>query len=391
MGKDVTGREQRQDEQAALLQALIHTSPVAVIAIDPEGRITTWSPAAERIFGWTEREVLGRPDPTVPEDQWEEYRALREMVLRGMTFTGVEVCRRRKDGSGIELSISAAPLRDARGAVIGIMAVLVDVTNHKRAQEALNTAFEREQHTADTLQRSLLLPNPGEVSPALDVAMLYEAALDEAGVGGDFADAFALDGGKVALVVGDVCGKGLEAAVYTAKLKYALRAYLREVGHPARALSRLNRFVCDAQRLDGWGDDSFTALSLATVGTASGEVMFAAAGAEPPLVLRSHGGVEEVAAGGLLLGVSPQVSYQTRTLRLAPGDAVLMVTDGVTEARCDGRFLGYDGMMEIARRALTPDPLRQVGHAILGKVHAYAGGALHDDACLLLARRLYTT
>lgn len=124
------------------LEALIQASPVAILALDLDGRVTMWNAAAERMFGWTEAEVLGKLLPIVPEEKMEEFTALRRRVVEEGGFTGVEIRRRRKDGTPIDLSLSTSPLRDAKGSISGIMAVIIDVTEQKRVQEELKKARE---------------------------------------------------------------------------------------------------------------------------------------------------------------------------------------------------------------------------------------------------------
>ena len=137
---DVTERKRAEKalgETNATLQALIKSSPLAIIALDPEGLVTLWNPAAESMFGWSEREAMGQFLPLVPEDRHEEHAAMRQGVLGGEGFADVEVRRRRKDGSPIDVSISTAPLRDAQGRVIGVMSVSADITGRKKAEEKL--------------------------------------------------------------------------------------------------------------------------------------------------------------------------------------------------------------------------------------------------------------
>jgi PAS domain S-box-containing protein len=117
------------------LEALILASPVAIIVLDADGHVKLWNPAAQSTFGWSEEEVIGRSLPYVTEDKLEEHKALRERVLRGEAFSEVEVRRIRKDGSPVDLSISTAPLRDARGEVTGIMSLNIDITARKRSEE----------------------------------------------------------------------------------------------------------------------------------------------------------------------------------------------------------------------------------------------------------------
>ncbi len=257
-----------------------------------------------------------------------------------------------------------------------------------RAKEALSAAYESEKRVAETLQRSLLLTAPEDRFPGLAVKTFYEAAVSDTLVGGDFYDTFALDERRVALVVGDVSGKGISAAADTAEIKYALRAFLRDDPDTARALCRLNDFVCYAQRFDGRSPTSLVALALAVVDTATGEVTVSSAGAEPPLLLCSDGKSEEVDIRGLLLGVQPGEAYDTVIVHLGVGDVMMMLTDGLTEARGrDRALLGYDGLARMAVRFLPTRSLQEMGRAILGSARAFAGGSLQDDACLLIARR----
>jgi two-component system sensor histidine kinase/response regulator len=144
----LTGIGERKRIEEALrqsndtLRALIEACPLTIMALDPQGRVTLWNRAAERVFGWSEAEVLGHPNPMVPEDKKEEHRFLRERALKGVATTGVEIRRRKKDGSPIDLSVSTAPLRDARGEICGGMSVLEDISERKRSEEALRQTSE---------------------------------------------------------------------------------------------------------------------------------------------------------------------------------------------------------------------------------------------------------
>ena len=157
----------------------------------------------------------------------------------------------RKDGRRFWATGVVTALRDRAGSLRWYAKVMRDDTARKEEEERLAQAYAQERQIAATFQRALLPEIAEDAFPGLAVATLYEAAWAEAQVGGDFFDAFALDGGRVALVVGDVSGKGLAAAAHTAEVKYALRAFLRETPPPDRALSRLNAFIHDNHRLNG--------------------------------------------------------------------------------------------------------------------------------------------
>lgn len=261
------------------------------------------------------------------------------------------------------------------------------IAERQQAQERLEAAYERERNIARTLQASLLPALSGQTFSGLEIIPIYQAAWQEAQVGGDFYDAFSLPDGSVALVVGDVAGKGLAAAARTAEVKYALRVFLRDDPEPARALMRLNEFLVAAHDADAADTLRFISLALAVVAPSSGTARLAMAGAEPPTVLRRDSSVETCVSPGLPLGIQSGADYRDISLTLAPGDTLMLVTDGLTEARCAGRFLELSGVQTLASNAQNAPTLQAMGDAILEGAQAFASGSLHDDACLLLARR----
>jgi diguanylate cyclase (GGDEF)-like protein/PAS domain S-box-containing protein len=117
------------------LDALVEASPLGIIVQDKAGIISRWNRAAERIFGWSEREVVGGPSPTVPPDKQAEKARFLERIDRGEEFLDVEAVRVRKDGSRIAVSMSAAPLRDAGGATEGSVMIFADVSERKRGEQ----------------------------------------------------------------------------------------------------------------------------------------------------------------------------------------------------------------------------------------------------------------
>jgi PAS domain S-box-containing protein len=125
------------------LRALIEATPLAVVAMDTAGAVTLWNPGAERLFGWRAEEAIGRLSPIIPPDKWAEFTALRDRAYRGEIVTGVDIRRRRKDGTLVDLSISVAPLRGVGGATVGVMGVFADNTDRKRAEATLRASEER--------------------------------------------------------------------------------------------------------------------------------------------------------------------------------------------------------------------------------------------------------
>jgi PAS domain S-box-containing protein len=120
------------------LQAIIQASPLAIVVLDREAHVKLWNTAAERIYGWSAAEVLNRPLPTVPADQQVELAQNHAAALAGYNFNNYETKRRRKDGTLIDVALSTAPMRNAAGETTGVMALVADITERKRAEEKLS-------------------------------------------------------------------------------------------------------------------------------------------------------------------------------------------------------------------------------------------------------------
>ena len=186
---------------------------------------------------------------------------------------------------------------------------------------------------SETLARSLqdsLLPPVLRPVPGLDVAARYEPAAGGTTVVGDFYDLFNAQGQWWSVVVGDVCGKGVEAAKVTALARYTLRADAAQFLSPAAVLLRLNAALLDHQQ-----DDRFLTAAYATFRVSPGGVTgrLCCAGHPQPLVRRADGRVYQIDARGPLLGFFRSVELSDVRFRLAPGDTLLLYTDGATEAR----------------------------------------------------------
>jgi PAS domain S-box-containing protein/excisionase family DNA binding protein len=174
---------ERKRAEAALhetnqtLQALIQASPVAIINLNPQGIVEIWNPAAERIYGWSEQEVKGRPLPTVPADREEQYRRDHREASRGVIFNGLETQRRRKDGTLIDVSISTAPLRNASGEVTSVVALVTDITERKRAESALRESEDRFRTVAETASDAIIMIDEQStivfINPAAEIIFGY--------------------------------------------------------------------------------------------------------------------------------------------------------------------------------------------------------------------------
>lgn len=233
--------------------------------------------------------------------------------------------------------------------------------------------YEVEHRIASTLQHSLL-PQSLPRIPGAVLACRYLAGSGEVDVGGDWYDAVPLPGGELALVIGDVVGKGVRAAATMGQVRNAFRAYLMEDFPPVEAIARLNRLLISL------GQQYFATLACARFDPRTGRLRFASAGHLPPVVISPDGGVAFLhhSALGPPVGALPDASFNGCELHLPPGTRLLLYTDGLVEDRETGIDSGLRLLAEdVAHRA---DHVEEVLDGVLAKA---VGRVRHDDIAVL--------
>jgi two-component system, cell cycle sensor histidine kinase and response regulator CckA len=143
IARDITAQKLAEEALRRANETSIYASPIPIMAVDREGHVTMWNPAAEALFGWSEQEVIGKPNPTIPDELQKGAADLRTKLLSGETLRGVEALRQKRNGSLVTVSLSAAPIRDANRKVKGILGFLADITEQKSSEEALRKAEEK--------------------------------------------------------------------------------------------------------------------------------------------------------------------------------------------------------------------------------------------------------
>jgi PAS domain S-box-containing protein len=239
---------------------------------------------------------------------------------------------------------------------------------------------ERERQIARTLQASLLPPRLPAIA-GLEAAARYIAGGEGTLVGGDMYDLFPV-GDEWAFVVGDVCGKGAEAAALTAMVRYTLRAETAHHTSPSDVLALTNAAI-----LRQFDDGRFCTVlhGRARVGDGSAQLALASGGHPPPLVLRAAGSVETLPCRGPLLGVVRSVSHADVAADLGPGDALVCFTDGVTEGRGPAGMFGDVSLREtlLGSAGKTADAIAE---RLVSAALAFQGGRTQDDLALLVLR-----
>jgi serine phosphatase RsbU (regulator of sigma subunit) len=240
--------------------------------------------------------------------------------------------------------------------------------------------YRERAHVAQTLQASLLPAALPDI-PGATVAAEYVAAGEGMDVGGDFYDVFALDDGAWILVIGDVLGKGAEAAAVTALARYTVRAVAGRSASPATTLAALNDELLRQKN----PDRRFVTAVLARLeprADGGARLVVASGGHPPPVLLREGGDAEVVPCPGTLLGVEGDARSFDREIELAPGDTLVLYTDGVTEARRDRPLTPED--LGAALRTSAPDGAAAVAREVVRLAEAGGAGALRDDLAVLV-------
>lgn len=222
------------------------------------------------------------------------------------------------------------------------------------------------------LQRSLLPAAPPRV-PGLELAARYSPG--KAIVGGDWYDVFTLPSGEVGIVIGDVAGHGLPAAVVMGRMRSALRAYALDNDDPAEVLRKLNRKMLHFE------PEATATVLYAVVDTAAGRARLSSAGHPPPVLALPHGPAESVDMKfDVLIGLGEDIPRRTLTLDLPPGALLCFYTDGLIERRGDSILAGIARLCEAAYAG----PPEAVGAAVMSAL--IGREAADDDVALLLAR-----
>jgi sigma-B regulation protein RsbU (phosphoserine phosphatase) len=291
-----------------------------------------------------------------------------------------------RDGHTVPVLVNAVADRASDGRVEVVRVAVFDATHRRhyerellRAKERAEASEGRARALARTLQQTLIPPTP-PVIPQLDVAAVYRPAGDGSEVGGDFYDVFQVGGGDWVVIIGDVCGKGAEAAVVTALARYTLRAAAMEHAGPAGALRRLNDVMLQS------ATDRFCTVAMVrlrqTARTWSGVV--STAGHPPPILRRADGTLTSVGEQGVLVGVVAEPELSDVVVPLKAGEVLLLYTDGLPEARRGDDFYGDDRVREIA--TAPHRSAAALADALLENVLEFQGGTARDDIAIVVLR-----
>jgi serine phosphatase RsbU (regulator of sigma subunit) len=250
----------------------------------------------------------------------------------------------------------------------------------RQAALAIDNArlYQQQKQFAETMQQSLL-PRDRPSIPGLAVGTVYESAA-QVDVGGDVFDFLELADGRLAVVLGDVTGHGIDATADMAMAKFVFRSLAREHSEPSEFLAHANDVVVGEIAVG-----KFITMAYLTIDP-RGEVLCASAGHPEPRVVSPDGRVAGLSAGGLALGIDAQQTYEQVRAELPVGGAVVIYTDGVVEARTGHELFGIE-RLDAVLSAHAADPPQVIADAVIQSCRRYAGGNLTDDCAVVVIKR----
>jgi serine phosphatase RsbU (regulator of sigma subunit) len=239
--------------------------------------------------------------------------------------------------------------------------------------------YQQQKSFADTMQRSLL-PRSRPNVDGLEVGEVYESSA-RMDVGGDVYDFLELSDGRLAVVLGDVTGHGVESTADMAMAKFVFRSLAREHPEPGEFLTAANDVVCGEI-----APGKFITMAYVVIDGRSGELSYASAGHPPPRLLLPDGEVRSLDANGLVLGIETGQTYEEHTAEVPIGGSLVLYTDGVVEARRREELYGTDRLDALLSQQVELSPLA-LAYTLAGAARDFAGRELADDLAVVVIRR----
>jgi phosphoserine phosphatase RsbU/P len=386
----VSSEQAQEAFYAALLdddaEQLYERAPCGYLSTTPDGTIVKVNATFLALTGYSRADLVGRRrfvDLLTGGGRLYHETHYAPMLRMQGSAKQIALDLVRADGGRLPALVNAVLERNGDGVPVVIRTAVFDATDRRQYERELLAAKERAEASeaqatalARTLQQTLIPPVPPQV-PGLDVAAAYRPAGSGAEIGGDFYEVFQHQADDWFAVLGDVCGKGPEAAVVTALLRYAVRAAAVATPEPAAALRITNDVLLGADT-----DRFCTALLVQLLRRgASWRVVVCAAGHPLPVLVPAVGDARVVGEPGSLLGVVPSPSLPVLGVDLGPGDRLLLYTDGVTEGRRDREEYGEERLLACAAR--TAPGAGSLVSAVLDDVLDFQQGVPRDDIALL--------
>jgi serine phosphatase RsbU (regulator of sigma subunit) len=279
---------------------------------------------------------------------------------------------------------SSAVQRQRRRAEIERDQALVELQGAIQELRALAESnacrYEAEHRVAEVLQEALLAL-PATVS-GIEYAARYASGSDNTRVGGDFYDLFEIEHGSIGILIGDVSGKGLEAATLTSVVRNSVRMRAMDGLSPAETMTKTNESFYALTSAE-----TFVTVFFGLLDVLTGRMRYVSAGHPPAMVRRGGSRVEVLENSSPIVGAFRGTEFVDEITVLAPGDVLFVCTDGLIEAREEGKFYGHERLRVLLGQFVDGSDPESVAKAVFEDVIAYSGGRMRDDLALLAIRR----
>jgi PAS domain S-box-containing protein len=378
---DITERKQVEEalrESERKYRALFNAESDGIFVVDKEtGVIVDCNDAITTMYGYRRDELIGQLNTTVSAEPDSTRAATAEpqhiIPIRYHLKKGGTVFP-------VEMMTDVVSMQNREMIVVAVR----DITDRIRTEEVLAREAKRDQHIAKVLQQTLLPSRMPKQPAGYEIATIYQPALTEAEVCGDFYDLFDLGDGKMGVLIGDITGKGVQAASRVAAVRYTVRSYAFTDESPSSVMTLVNKALFRDIMTES---DMFTAF-FAVLDTRNGTFTYTKAGHEPPLLKHLDGTIEYLITGGPMLTGMGEFTYQEGKLDLRDGDILVLYTDGVTDARKANSpvIFGADGILQ-SLSGFADTSAEEIASSILKESLLFVGGSLRDDAAIVVIKK----
>ena len=369
---------QLRQQSAALLAA-----DEGIGITDMDGTFAWINPAFTTLTGYSAEEVVGQNPRLLKSGAHDQqfYQQMWRTILSGEVWSG-EVINRAKDGRLYTEEQSITPVRDDRGKIVNFVAIKRDITERKRMEEELEIArlrMEDELNVGREIQMSML-PLKFPAFPEREDFSVYAALEPAREVGGDFYDFFVTDEGRFCFCVGDVSGKGVPAALFMAVTKTLINSGGQSDVSPASIMSHVNA------EIDRHNEACmFVTVFLGILDLNTGELRYTNAGHNPPYLMRRDEVVRLDQRHGPVVGAADGIAYGEDSVMLAPGDQLLVYSDGVTEAMNQDQHLYSEARLVEVLGATRVRTVEESVDSVMNDVWRFQGAADQADDVTVLA------
>ncbi len=376
-----TIRRRRAEQRSRRLAAIVDSSDDAIIGKTLDGVITSWNKGAEKIFGFNESEMIGKPVTVlVPPTHKESILLAHDMIRRGEHIEHYETVRMCKDGRLIDMSLTFSPVSDEEGKVVAVSTIGRDITEHKKTEglQLENALINKELEIAQEIQQSFLLACP-EGFPGMIMACTCEPA---AHVGGDYYDLFDLKNGLVDVVIADITGHSVGSALLMTETRSVLQAKVSDNHTPANLLNELNNLLMrDLAKVE-----MQISMFYARIDMDNHRIIYANAGHCRPFFYSAKNGLlSQLDAEGMIMGVVDDVAFEEAFVQFEKDDILFLYTDGIVEAENEQQELfGSDRLSRVLIENRKQHP-QQLIKNLLDQLTEFTGTTTRSDDVALFA------